>query len=84
MADDVEPSGRGRAFSWVAILVVGLPLLYVLSVGPVIKILDMTHPLGSHVSWELVMSFYAPLEWLYEHTFLRAPLDLYLHLWGIK
>jgi hypothetical protein len=55
-----------------------------LSVGPVIKILDKTHLLGSYVSWEFVMTFYAPLEWLYQHTFLRGPLDLYLHLWGVK
>ena len=82
MADKIETNNASRALAWVGILVLGLPLLYVLSTGPVILFEEKSH--GVVVSVNFVLSFYAPLVWLHEHTFLKVPLDLYLSLWGIK
>jgi hypothetical protein len=84
MADVVEPGGRSRVISWVGILVFGLPLLYFLSTGPVVLLLEKTNGFGSHVPSDFVLAFYAPIVWLYENTFLRTPIELYLNLWGIK
>ena len=84
MADKEEsvPSKRGPAF--VAGLLLLLPLLYLLSTGPVILLMEKTNGFGGHISWDALRQFYAPLTWLYDHTFMKAPIDLYLHLWGIK
>lgn len=84
MADNQESSPRNRAPALVAALVIGLPLLYLLSVGPVFFLLDKTNSFGGLVSWEWVVKFYWPVEWIYENTFMKAPIDLYLRLWGLK
>jgi hypothetical protein len=84
MADNQESSARNRAPAFVAALVIGLPLLYLLSTGPVLFVMTKTSLLGSWVSWELVAKFYWPVEWLYKNTFMKEPLDLYLQLWGLK
>lgn len=79
-----EASGRGRGLGWVAALVVGLPLLYLLSTGPVILMMDKTNGFGGVVTWDMLREFYQPVEWLYEHTFLKQPIELYLQLWRVR
>ena len=58
---------------------VALPVLYVLSIGPVVAIASKTK------TWPgLSQQFYAPVIWLHDHTLLRRPLEIYVALWGVK
>ena len=70
-----EPKSSIGGFWWLA----ALPLLYVLSIGPVGLAAERigTDPI---VIWR----FYAPIVWLHGNTFLRKPLEAYLGLWGVK
>ena len=83
MSNDVRTTGRRRAFSWLGIIFIGVPLLYVLSAAPVCKLLEKNHWLDSHVNWDYVRAVYAPLIWLQEKTFLKTPIDFYMKLLGI-
>lgn len=60
-------------------LVAGLPVLYGLSFGPVLRHYA-SHPPYRTPVWINVA--YTPLMWLYENTPLHGPLDWYLGLWG--
>ncbi len=54
-----------------------LPLLYVLSVGPVVMMVDRGGMDREFWTW-----FYAPLEWLHSHVeFVRPFLEWYIELW---
>jgi len=56
-----------------------LPVLYVLSIGPVAATFKMMgKPPPSYL-----MQFYHPVRWLHEHTPLKKPLEVYVKLWGI-
>ena len=56
-----------------------LPILYILSVGPVILIVDVT---DTEQELEPVLEvFYFPVIWLHEKTPLRGPLNWYVELW---
>ena len=79
-----ETSGRWRGVGLVAALLLALPLLYFLSVGPVVMIFDKTNGLGGMVSSSFVINLYSPIIWLHEHTFLRQTTEIYLGLWGLK
>lgn len=68
---------KGSSATWISLLV-ALPILYVLSIGPV-AYLTLTGAMPASVpSW--TRQFYAPLDWL-EHTPLRQPLDSYMAWW---
>lgn len=58
-----------------------LPLLYVLSIGPVVAIAERTK---STESLKLLKAVYAPVIWLHDHTILKKPLEAYVELWGVK
>ena len=63
----------------VAIIVaIAVPVLYFLSMPPVIL-------LWLKMGWppEPLGTFYAPVVWLHENTFLREAINLYLRLWGL-
>jgi hypothetical protein len=54
-----------------------IPLLYVLSIGPVIYVAEIADlPLKP---FEII---YAPVLWLHKHTILKAPLEKYGKMWG--
>lgn len=67
--------------SWGVGAVVILPLVYVLSIGPVAAFVEHYHVSYLRGSLE---KFYAPVRWLYDHTPLKRPLESYVRLWGIK
>jgi len=73
-----ENSGRGAAI-WVA-LVVAVPFVYTLSVGPVGA---LTRTMSSSTT-QKVRQFYYPLIWLHENTALKTPLERYCALWGFQ
>lgn len=75
--DSASPHKRTGAAIAVLVLVL-LPILYVLSLGPAVLLADMTE------SRELVRVLevvYYPLEWLHANTPLREPLEAYVDLW---
>lgn len=74
-------SSGGRRRSGVVILVVFLllllPVLYVLSMGPVVMMVEKTG-----VGREQVELVYMPVIWLHDNTPLEKPLEMYGELWG--
>ena len=81
-SDEAVRPGRGWGF--VAALVVGLPLLYFLSIGPAMLLMEKTNGFGGAISWQMFAGIYSPIDWLYKHTFMKHPIELYLQLWGVK
>jgi hypothetical protein len=76
-------SGLSRAAAWVVGLAILLPVFYVLSTGPVIKLV-MTLPVVERYA-EPILAIYAPLDYLYRHSdAVHEFLDWYIHLWGVK
>lgn len=70
-------SESSNTFVYVGITLVLLPILYVLSIGPVVFILlKMKTTMGP------LEIFYAPVIWLHDHTFLTEPLENYVRWWG--
>ena len=76
-----EPRGAKRGVAMVAAIAVGLPLLYVLSIGPADLVMRKTHYFGGTVSTDSVDRFYYPVVWLHDHTFLERPIEIYVRLW---
>ncbi len=66
-----------RGYLMVIAIAITLPLLYVLSFGPAIAVVQK-HPKCVPAFQE----FYLPVIWLEEHTALRRPLDFYCRFWG--
>lgn len=54
-----------------------LAIVYFLSVGPALKLL-----LRDRISERTFVTIYAPIGWLYEKTFMKKPIGMYLHLWA--
>lgn len=73
-----EPkSSSSGGWLWLALL----PVLYVLSLGPVVKVcLLYGINTGGKVGGAIDL-FYSPLKWLRDNTFLREPLDAYINFW---
>jgi hypothetical protein len=63
---------------WLITFLVSLPLLYVLSIGPVAAVASRTQGF-QHRDW--LVRFYAPVIWLHQHTILEGPLEAYVNLW---
>ena len=72
-----EKDGIGWAhfFMWPFIIL----LIYVLSIGPVL-LLDHKGRINRAIGPALE-SFYAPVGYAYDETFLKKPLGLYFYLW---
>jgi hypothetical protein len=68
-----ERSSRGVFGVWLCCLAV-IVVLYVLSVGPVMKITLKMNISNPHPAARLFASFYKPLEWAYAKTLLHKPL----------
>lgn len=77
--DEEQEQDSKRSSSALLIWLVAVPLLYVLSIGPVGTIAVESHL----ISLNLVQTFYAPVIWLRNNTPMRGPLDWYGHLWGL-
>lgn len=74
--DRPETPRKNSAAAVALIGILMLPLLYVLSLGPAVMIIDHT---GCGEDFAEVV--YYPLIWLHENTPLRASLDWYVGLW---
>lgn len=78
MSDKNETESHPQGLSVVIGILFVIPLVYVLSMGPVAAASQKT---PSSVS--AVRQFYFPLIWLHDHTILKKPLELYAGLWGV-
>jgi len=69
-----------HSINWGAIILwpIVILLLYVLSLGPVMMMMEKGHISARNV----LFRFYEPLRWAYEDTPLRKPLGMYLHIWA--
>jgi hypothetical protein len=77
MTEENETKSHSHGFSLVIGLLIALPLLYVLSVGPVALYVQKTS-----TNPEALREFYRPVVWLHDHTPLEKPLEMYTKLWG--
>jgi hypothetical protein len=68
-----------RTWLWTTVILAMLPVLYLLSIGPFVY-LDEKHALPAPAQHWMI-AFYVPLGWLYDHTPLKEPLDLYVEWW---
>lgn len=70
--------GRSTAEAiYIPLALVLLPVLYVVSIGPVIAFVEW-----KGLPYEPFETFYMPVIWLYEHTPLKTPLTWWAKLWG--
>jgi hypothetical protein len=67
-----------RSSTWLAWLA-ALPIVYVLSIGPVALIAKNNPP-----ETAVLRKVYAPVIWLHENTPLRKPLEMYVSLFGVR
>ena len=65
-SETTESGGRGSGLGWIILALVLLPVLYVLSAGPAVAIVDRTGR-----GEDALEVGYAPLDWLHRHTPLR-------------
>lgn len=66
----------GAAVAVVLIFVLLFPMLYVLSVGPMLRLNR-----SGVVRDSAMETLYFPLAWLHDHALLEGPLDWYIELW---
>ena len=77
-----EPTRRSSKTAANAAILVALPLLYVLSVGPVFYLLDVTQWSWRHPRlMKSIVTMYSPLRPLFEHPFLGPPFQRYTQWW---
>jgi hypothetical protein len=74
--EEAHGSGRSLPLYGMAWFFVATPLLYVLSIGPVLAFGDKTL-----LRLEVVEVIYAPVIWLHDHTPLKKPLEWYVDWW---
>jgi len=72
-----ERTGCGWAAAVCVVLVILLPAVYVLSLGPAVRYYDGCSPAMQNA----IETVYAPLVWLHENTILEEPLRWYVELW---
>ena len=83
MPENSESIARGRVLSWLALVLLIVLVLYFLSAGPVSLLFDKTNGFHGMISLEQMETFYQPIIWLHDHTFMKKPVEWYLSLWGI-
>jgi hypothetical protein len=62
---------------WVGLMVLFVPCLYVLSMGPVVAVAGKNQD-----NVPTIRAVYGPVIWLHEHTPLKKPLETYAKMWG--
>ena len=76
---DSQPGHRQSAAVVAIAIVILLPILYVLSIGPAVMFMDMT---GTEQElWPVFTAVYYPVIWLYANTWLEEPLEAYIRFW---
>jgi hypothetical protein len=75
MADQTRKGGAGTVLALALVLA---PVLYVLSFGPA----DYAMKYSGGRRIKTLMTAYAPVVWLHDHTALRGPLERYEAFWA--
>ena len=76
---DSQPGHRRSGAAVAIALVILLPILYVLSIGPAVMFVGIT---GTEQQLGPVLEVvYYPVLWLHDNTWLRGPLETYIELW---
>ena len=75
--DRNEGPQKTSAASVITIVFLILPLLYILSLGPVVYVLQLTNGAGA----DFAEAFYYPVIWLHDNTPLKEPLEWYVDFW---
>ena len=73
------PARRRKGGAVIAAILILLPILYVLSIGPVALLVEKTG-----VGMEAARTFYWPLIWLHDNTPLEGPLAKYIAVPGLS
>lgn len=76
MAQRSDTSHLSRVVHYVTAIVIGLPIIYFLSVGPAVVIVVKAPSLRTPVR-----AIYTPVIWLHDHTSLKKTMDSYLGFW---
>ncbi|WP_395750805.1 hypothetical protein [Prosthecobacter sp.] len=79
MNDEPESPRQSSYYSAVLAILVALPLLYALSIGPAAYCLSKFN-VGRSTE-DMVEAFYAPIIWLADHTSMEKPIDSYIEWW---
>ncbi|HTB85871.1 MAG TPA: hypothetical protein VK742_19665 [Candidatus Sulfotelmatobacter sp.] len=84
MTDDSKSDGRHHLFPWTVTLLIVIPIIYLLSVGPALWLRDKTG-IG-HSPWVSSLSvIYQPFKWMYLHSAgFKNFMDAYLKLFGVR
>lgn len=62
---------------WITAVLLMAPVVYVLSFGPADYAMKCCNARGV----KIVLTVYAPVVWLHDHTLLREPLEWYAAFW---
>ncbi|OYW29072.1 MAG: hypothetical protein B7Z47_05205 [Chthoniobacter sp. 12-60-6] len=79
MSDDISRTSDKNTAGLMAVLLL-LPLVYLLSIGPMGFLLEKFHVPMSMRSY--VLAFYRPVIWLHNNTPLKQPLEAYARWWS--
>ena len=76
--NSANEAGSSHTGLWVGISIAMTPVLYVLSIGPVLAYTNHNYVFPP----EPILKFYMPVLWLHANTPLQGPLEAYARLWG--
>lgn len=79
MNDDTDHSRQTSNSSAITVVVLALPLLYALSLGPAALAFRKYSALKPMEN--AALAFYAPMFWLHENTSLKQPIESYVEWW---
>ncbi len=79
MEDDADRPRQSSNSSGIVALLVALPLLYALSMGPAAFFFSK-YPTLKPME-DAAQAFYAPMFWLHQHTSLKEPIENYVGWW---
>jgi len=74
----LEPRHKSHAVTW-TLLILALPLLYLLSIGPLVYLQEKGVIPDPRPAW--IDVFYTPVDWLYEHKRIADVLGAYEIFW---
>ena len=85
MTEQLEERRRPSITSLVAFFLFILPMLYVLSIGPVVALVDAGYISRGGQLLEFLRVVYQPLQWCHDNVEWATPLfEWYFELWGAE
>jgi len=75
--EGTEQAGRNSSTGICILLIVTIPFLYILLLGPAIR----WHDACPKPMQKVIEITYTPIIWLHENTPLEGPLEKYVELW---